>query len=113
MNGLQKRMKRLLAITLVFGLSTLPCSKSYAIDLSSGEIKQVIELLNSCHEVVGACRGAIKSKDAQIKAQRGLLNLKEEELARMRAEKTSIFRNPFLWAGVGLLLGVGVVIGLK
>ena len=64
------------------------------------------EVIKVCSEALDACGTYAESLEVVIEAQNIALDLAKKEQVRLKRQRDSIFRNPFVWGAAGLLLGV-------
>lgn len=81
------------------------------ISLSSTAAEEVTpdDVIQACEEALNACDSYAQSLEDVIKAQDLALAEAAKTEARLRRQRDSIFRNPFVWGAVGLVLGVVIV----
>lgn len=68
---------------------------------------------NSCNDVLSLCRQAVNDQiilnhkqQIEIKANEDLVKTQREKIDYLEKENNSILKNPTLWLGLGLVLGV-------
>lgn len=67
---------------------------------------------DSCEVTLGLCRSAIAEQEKSISLRDYGIQIRQDEVVRLQLENTklreadtSLFKNPFIWAAVGVILG--------
>lgn len=63
--------------------------------------------LTACDEALKRCAEFTQSQKETMALQGALLIAAEKKVARLQAERDSVWRNPLLWGLAGALLGLG------
>lgn len=79
---------------------------------NEGVIFEVREEAPTCNVVLDACRKAVDEQEKTLSLKDYGIQIRQEEVVRLQTENmklreadTSILRNPFAWAALGVILG--------